>query len=217
MPKRAMTFGPLLRQWCLLFLAAMLAVAASIRWLDIPVALLFLRNANRFHQVGTALGSEVLVSGQMLVIVTLATMRLAKGTLPDFAKAVFVACCTSLCAFAANDYVLKLVFGRGNPSTLVHGLPAQVFHFFKGNQVSSFPSGHMVMATAFGVALIQLQPRMRPFVAALLCIGAASLIVGDWHFVGDVVAGTFFGGTAGFMGGKLWREHAARHGAIARD
>jgi membrane-associated phospholipid phosphatase len=174
--------------------------------------MLFLGNANRFHRVGTALGSTVLVSGQMLVIVTLAIVRMAKGNLPAFAKAVFVACCASLCAFVINDYVLKLLFGRRNPSVLFYGLPDQVFHLFKGNQYSSFPSGHMVMATAFGFALIRLQPRMTPVVLFLLCIGAAALVIGDWHFVGDVVAGAFVGGTAGLVAGKLWLEHVARHG-----
>jgi membrane-associated phospholipid phosphatase len=212
MPEGPLMFGPLFRQWCLLFMAATIVIAVCIRWLDVPIALAFLHNANRFKQVGTALGSAVLVSGQMLVIVTLAILRMTKGKLPAFAKAVFVACCASLCAFVVNDYVLKLFFGRRNPSALIYGLPDQIFHFFKGNQYSSFPSGHMVMATAFGFAFIRLQPRMTPAVLILLCIGASALIIGDWHFLGDVVAGTFLGGTAGFMAGNLWLEHEARHG-----
>lgn len=209
--KGSMMFRPLFRQWCLLLIAAMIMVAVCIRWLDLPIALVFLSNTKRFNEVGTALGSAVLVSGEMVVIVTLAIVRMAKGNLPAFAKYVFVACCTSLCAFVINDYVLKLLFGRRPPSVLFHAHPNHVFNFFKGNQYSSFPSGHMVIATAFGLALIRLEPRALPVVVILLCTGAAALIIGDWHFVGDVIAGAFVGGTAGFMGGELWLEHVRRH------
>jgi membrane-associated phospholipid phosphatase len=86
-----------------------------------------------------------------------------------------------------------------------------VFHFFRGGQFSSFPSGHMVMASAFALAMIRLQPRTTPILAVLLCIGASLLIVGDWHFLADLIAGTFVGGTAGFVAGELWLEHENRH------
>jgi membrane-associated phospholipid phosphatase len=99
----------------------------------------------------------------------------------------------TLAAFAANEYVLKLLFGRKNPSVLFYRVPAHVFNFFEGDQHSSFPSGHMVMATAFAAVMIALQPRWWPVLAILLCIGAAALIVGNWHFVGAVIAGAFVG------------------------
>jgi membrane-associated phospholipid phosphatase len=73
----------------------------------------------------------------------------------------------------------------------------------------------MVMASAFALAMIRMQPRTMPILVALLCIGASLLIVGDWHFLADVIAGTFVGGTAGCVAGELWLEHEDRHrGAI---
>jgi membrane-associated phospholipid phosphatase len=183
-----------------------------VRWLDIPVALLFLTNANHLTELGAGFGTAVLVAGEMLLITGLAITRMVRGTLPEFAKALFVACCASLSAFVANDYVLKLIFGRQNPSVLSHGVPSHVFNFFQGDRYSSFPSGHMVMATAFAVAMIRLQPRTLPVLVILLCIGAAALMVGDWHFIGDIIAGAFVGGTAGFVAGELWLEHVQRHG-----
>jgi membrane-associated phospholipid phosphatase len=206
-----MTFRPLFRLWCLLLVATLIVVAMCIRWLDVPVALAFLANANRFSGLGKGLGSIVLVSGQIVIIVTLAIVRMAKGSLLAFAKAVFVACCASLSAFVANDYVLKFIFGRLNPSDFFQRPKAHIFHFFQGNQQSSFPSGHMVMATAFAMVMIRLQPRTRPILTILLCMGVVSLLVGDWHFLGDIVAGTFVGGTAGFVAGELWTEHVQDH------
>jgi hypothetical protein len=73
-----------------------------------------------------------------------------------FAKDIFVAVCASLSEFAANDYGLKYIFGSLDPSDYFHGKSERVFHFFQGNQDGSFPSGHMVMATAFAIAMIRL-------------------------------------------------------------
>jgi membrane-associated phospholipid phosphatase len=182
-----------------------------IRWLDVPVAMAFLTNTDRVSGLGKGLGSMVLVSGEMVIVATLAIARMVKGNLPAFAKAIFVACCASLSAFAANDYVLKFIFGRLGPSDFFRRPTAHIFYFFQGNQQSSFPSGHMVMATAFTMVMIRLQPRTQPILVILLCVGAMALVVGDWHFLGDVVAGTFVGGTAGFVAGELWTEHVQDH------
>ena len=153
----------------------------------------------------------VLVSGEMVFIVTLAIARMARGNLPPFAKALMVACCASLSAFAANDYVLKFIFGRLGPSDFFRRPTAHIFYFFQGNQQSSFPSGHMVMATAFAMVMMRLQPRTQLILIILLCVGAITLVVGDWHFISDVIAGTFVGGTAGFVAGELWTEHVQDH------
>jgi len=202
-----MAFWPLFRLWFLVFVATLIGVAVCIRWLDAPVALAFLPNANRLGVLGKGLGTMVLVSGEIVFIVTFAIVRMARGSLPPFAKAVFVACCASLSAFVANDYVLKYIFGRQNPSDFFQMPTVQTFHFFQGSHESSFPSGHMVMATAFAMVMIRLQPRTLPILIVLLCMGAVALLVVDWHFLGDVVAGTFVGGTAGFVAGELWTEH----------
>jgi len=210
-----MAFGRAFKLWLAFLVATLIGAAACIHWLDIPVALLFLANVDRFSALGRGLGSGILVSGELILITGLAITHMVRGRLPNFAKALFVSCCASLSAFVANDHVLKVVFGRLPPAVLLHRIPTHVFHFFRGDQSSSFPSGHMVMASAFALALIRLQPRTMPILAVLLCIGASLLIVGDWHFLADVIAGTFVGGTAGFVAGELWLEHENRHrGAI---
>jgi membrane-associated phospholipid phosphatase len=39
-------------------------------------------------------------------------------------------------------------------------------------------------------------------------------VVGDWHFISDVIAGTFLGVSAGFLAGELWSVHmvSSRYG-----
>jgi membrane-associated phospholipid phosphatase len=206
-----MMFGPRLRLWCILLIAMLIGVAISIRWLDAPIALTFLTNSDRLSGLGTGLGTMVLVSGEVAVLTAIAIVRMMKGNLAAFYKAVFVACCASLSAFVANDYILKFIFGRQGPVDFLQAPTAQVFHFFQGDHQTSFPSGHMVMATAFAVVMIRLQPRTRPILIILLCLGALALLVGDWHFLGDVVAGTFVGATVGFVAAELWIEHMKHH------
>lgn len=203
-----------LKVWCGFLAVTLVGVMICICWLDIPVARAFLVNANHVSGLGAVFGSAVLVAAEMVLIAGLALTRIVRGSLPEFAKALFIACSTSLSAFVVNDHVLKLIFGRQNPSVLLQGDPNQVFNLFQGNQQSSFPSGHMVMATAFAIAMVRLQPRTLPILAVLLCVGAIALVVGDWHFIGDVIAGAFVGGTAGFVAGELWMEHVQRHGIM---
>jgi membrane-associated phospholipid phosphatase len=198
--------------WFVFFCVTVVGVGICIRWLDIPIALFFLADRGHFAKLEAGLSGPILAMAELVLIIGLAIVRMARGSLPEFAKAIFVASCGSLLAFLANDYGLKFIFGRRIPYKLFHSVPDHVFNFFEGSRHSSFPSGHMVMATAFGVALIHLQPRTWPFVLILLCIGAIGLIIGDWHFVGDVIAGAFVGATVGLAAGWLWLERVERNG-----
>jgi membrane-associated phospholipid phosphatase len=40
------------------------------------------------------------------------------------------------------------------------------------------------------------------------------LVVGDWHFISDVIAGAFLGVSAGILAGEGWLVHlgASRYG-----
>ncbi len=202
-----MTFGPLFRRWCLCFGITVIAVAISIPWLDLPILLAFRGHARPLVHIGNSLGSAVFIAGEVVVITTLAIVRLARGHLSPFAKAVFIGCCASLSAFVANDYVLKFFFGRLNPTDYFHSAQIGIFHFFQGTEHSGFPSGHMVLSTAFAAAMMRLQPWTRMPFMVLLGIGSALLLVGGWHFLSDVIAGVFVGGTAGFLAGELWAKH----------
>lgn len=134
-----------------------------------------------------------------------------RGSLPDYGKAVFVACGASLLAFTLNDYTLKLIFGRYNPHVFFTIRPDQLFNFMRGDQTSAFPSGHMVMSSAFAAVLVRAYFRTWPLFAGLLLLASILLVLGDWHFLSDVIAGTFVGGTIGLVAGELWCEHVQHY------
>jgi membrane-associated phospholipid phosphatase len=198
--------------WLFVLAATVLGCAVCIRWIDVPVAYSFQSHGKQLSGLGRSLDSSVLVTGELALISALAVIRVVRGSLPEYGNALFVATCASLLSFEANDYILKVIFGRQDPSDFLHIphiAPIHVFNFMRGDDHSSFPSGHMVMATAFAAALIRKYPRTLPALALLLCVSAIALLVGEWHFVSDVIAGTFVGGTVGFVAGKLWDQHVS--------
>jgi uncharacterized membrane protein len=66
----------------------------------------------------------------------------------------------------------------------------------------------MVLASAFAGVFMRLYRTSILPLSALLLIAAVLLIAGDWHFVSDVIAGTFLGVSAGLLAGEVWLVHS---------
>jgi hypothetical protein len=66
----------------------------------------------------------------------------------------------------------------------------------------------MVLAGAFAGVFMSLYRASVWLFSGLLVLAAGLLIVGDWHFLSDVIAGTFVGVSAGILAGELWTVHA---------
>lgn len=67
------------------------------------------------------------------------------------------------------------------------------FRWFNPTESGGFPSGHMLVLTAFLTAGWLYYPRLRLLVATLLLVLAASLLFTSYHFVSDIIAGGYFG------------------------
>jgi membrane-associated phospholipid phosphatase len=80
-------------------------------------------------------------------------------------------------------------------------MPLQ-FNWFHGAGIGCFPSGHMTVFTAFGVAIWYSYPRCRRLTALGLVLLGMALIVTDYHFLSDVIAGAYVG---------LLLDHGIRH------
>jgi membrane-associated phospholipid phosphatase len=109
-----------------------------------------------------------------------------------------VAVATAIAIFLKDE--LKWLFGRPWPEGWVAGAPSWIgtgtdrFYFFKNNQgYWSFPSGHMTVITAPMAVLWRRVPRWRWLWGAAIALVAIGLAGSDFHFVGDMVAGTFLG------------------------
>jgi membrane-associated phospholipid phosphatase len=189
--------------------ASVAIVAFSFLRMDVPTALYFWNAEHLRSPLNVAFGSTVILSAEAAVILFMVLARLVRGHISVFGETLAIACLASMCAYVVNDHVLKVLFGVPNPTDVVRGA-RHSFNFWMGSEISSFPSGHMVLAGAFAGVFMRLnKASIRPL-SALLLIAAGVLLVGDWHFLSDLIAGTFLGTSAGLLAGDGWAAHSAR-------
>jgi membrane-associated phospholipid phosphatase len=193
--------------WLLALLICTLIVAVTFLYFDVPIAHHVYGIFGPANSLGAGFSSLVLLGAEAAVALGLIILRVTRGRLSPFREATALACLTSICAYAINDSVLKLLFGVPNPTAVVHGTQ-HVFNLLGGSSNSSFPSGHMVLASAFAGVFMRLYRSSSLPLFALLLIAAVLLIIGDWHFVSDVIAGTFVGVSAGLLAGEVWLVHS---------
>lgn len=192
--------------WILSLLVCAGLAALSFVYFDVPVATRVYGFLRSTEGLGTGFGSDVLLGIEAAVVLTLVVIRIRRGHLSPFREAVLLACLASICAYAINDGTLKFIFGVPNPTAMLDGA-GHAFHFLKGSPSCSFPSGHMVLAGAFAGVFMRLYRRSILPLSGLLLVAVVLLIVGDWHFISDVIAGTFLGVSAGVLAGELWLAH----------
>ena len=203
---KALRFSCLL--WILSLLICALALTVAFAYVDVPIARRVYGILASSESLATGFSSAVLLGVEAAIALTLVVIRITRGHLSPSQEATVLACLTSICAYAISDRTLKLIFGVPNPVAVLHGT-LHAFNFLRGSSKSSFPSGHMVLAGAFaGVFMRLYRTSILPF-SALLLIAAVLLIAGDWHFVSDVVAGTFVGVSVGLLAGEVWIAHSS--------
>jgi len=90
--------------------------------------------------------------------------------------------------------LLKFVFGGINTRFWLAGHGAREFRWFHSDEnYSGFPSGHMAVFTVLLLDLWEYYPRYRSFYMAFLFALALALILTDYHFLSDIIAGTYLG------------------------
>jgi membrane-associated phospholipid phosphatase len=194
------------RIWLAVMLVTAAAVAFSFKHLDLPVLALMAPHAGKIEFLEHGLGSAIILSCEALVFVGLAIARIVRGTISPLGRATAAACIASICAYAINSTVLKPMFGVLPTGYVQAGWP-HVAHFLQGSPDSSFPSGHMALAGAFAGVLMRHYPKAVWLLAAGLAGAGLLLIAGTWHFVSDVLAGTFFGVSTGLFAAEVWLAH----------
>ena len=204
-----------IRIWFLALIACAAAVSLAFRYADMPIALYWSPFARHLSVLGEGFSSAMILSGESVTVMAIVFARLRYGKVPPPAEALALACLTSICAYAIASNALKIYFGVPNPREVLHGA-AHAFNFWNGSAHGSFPSGHMALAAAFAGVFIRLYPSSLWPLSALLLLASGLLIVGEWHFLSDVIAGTFIGLSAGLLAGELWDVHSGRAPAPQR-
>jgi membrane-associated phospholipid phosphatase len=196
-----------LQIWLLSFLVCVSLVVFSFAHADVPIALYFWKVGGFRSPLNSAFGTAVILSLESAVALSLILVRLVRGHISRFGAALAIACLASICTYGINSGVLKPFFGVPNPAQVMEGA-RHAFDFFGGSANSSFPSGHMVLAGAFAGVFMRLHRASLWPLSVLLVLAAGLLMVGNYHFLSDVIAGTFISVSAGVLAGQVWTVHS---------
>lgn len=199
-------------------LSCVVLVGLSVAFVDRPVSTFShatFRGAWEFVYLTHIVDLVLPGSALGLIVAAVAVMS---GWRPGRIGRTVIACClAALLAYAIKDQ-LKYAFGRLWPETWVNNNPSWIGNgaygftpFHGGAGWSSFPSGHMAGITAPMTVLWLRAPRLRVVAVLLTGLVAIGLVGADYHFVGDIIAGTYVGAASAI--GMLAALHAgwSRH------
>jgi membrane-associated phospholipid phosphatase len=203
---RAMT---VLRPYLWAFLICVVLVVLSQTFVDRPAATFSHDDIGRNVVLETMQRiPEWLNTCAIPVLVVTGLWRLGRGDLPGPARVLFLAAISLLLGSAIKDQ-LKYAFGHTWPDTWVNNNPSYIkdgvyafFPFHGGPGYASFPSGHMTVVTSVMGVLWLAWPRLRAVWVLPALITAIGLYGMNYHFVGDMIAGTFLGSA---VAAATWR------------
>ncbi len=164
----------------------------------------------RFGPFGLmALPAEVLGRLAALTFVVLAISASAGWRVGARGRIVLSLCLSVFVSMEING-MLKEAFGRTWPESWLGDNPSWIrdgvfgfFPFHGGLGWASFPSGHTAVIAAPAAVLWQVWPGLRMLWGALVAIVVVGLILGNYHFVSDTIAGLFVGAGIGLAVTKL--------------
>jgi membrane-associated phospholipid phosphatase len=107
----------------------------------------------------------------------------------------------------AADIIFKHILGRAWPDPAYiqnHIYGFRLLH--GGTQWESFPSGTAAISAAIASVLWLEMPRWRAMSAVIVVLLCVAVVITNYHWVGDVIAGAFLGTSIGWMTVQLHRQ-----------
>jgi membrane-associated phospholipid phosphatase len=194
----------LFRNWLLAFAACAILTVLAILFIDRPVAEIVQTLPWARALRAPTLGAPVLVVFAALALLVCGAFALNGRPLARWATTAMLAALSLGWSEFVIEILLKPVFGRPHPSLLIS---QNQFHFawFHGDMNTSFPSGHTGQIVSIATVLWLLYPQWRTVYAITTIAVMLALILGNWHFVGDVIAGAFIGASSALIIVSLWK------------
>lgn len=201
-------------KWTISLAGTAVAAAVSYQWLDRPIALIFNRTvAHHDSFAPLARWPDPFIPLAVVAFVGFGLWNLSGRKLSRIQNSVLL-CSISLLIAEITKAQLKFVFGRTWPDTWTHNNPSFLrdgvygFNFFHGESAyGSFPSGHMAVTCAMISVLWVYFPAWRTVYTLAALSVAIGLIGANYHFLSDVIAGSFVGVSSGWMVTSLWKAH----------
>jgi membrane-associated phospholipid phosphatase len=196
-----------------LFVTA-IATAACYFWVDRSVAIWSHENLH-----GYVIFANMTVFTGWFPPIAIATICLGGlveylgYNIPRWGEAALSSSVSLIVARAAKDQ-LKILFGRTWPETWVNNNPSLIadgtfgFHLFHtGPGFESFPSGHTTAICAVAATLWIYYPRLGALYLLPVLVVSVGLIGANYHFVSDILAGSFIGTSIAIFCTALFSKH----------
>jgi membrane-associated phospholipid phosphatase len=198
--------------------ACAIAVIFCYFFIDRPVAFFF-----HNHQAASVEGFRwlteppPLVQGWAPLVLVLLAIRRAFGRWRIWQQTLFIACASLIIADQFRES-LGDICGRYWPETWHNNNPSLIgtgaygFHPFEvGDDTGSFPSGHAARIVGFVSVFWLSMPRGRWLYAIIALPMLVALVAMNYHFVGDVTAGSVLGAIVGTWAVRLSMVDLAAH------
>ena len=197
--------GPItFRIWLLSLIGCTILILLSIMYVDRPVADFL--EAHFRHTFGWVLLNRLLeplklVAVSALLFLFWAGLRrvFGYGSQQQWIEKAVI-CSWAIVWGLATEFVLKQIFGRSwpDPTYIQHHLYG--FRFLHASEHwSSFPSGTAIGSTALASTLGILFPRLRAISAVLAVMVCFAVVLCNYHWLSDAIAGAFIGISIGWM------------------
>jgi hypothetical protein len=201
-----------LQKWIASFLLTAILVVVCYLWVDRPVAQLA-HETSRLVLLGPlprripVLGAPL--AGAALLVLAVRAVMGRPLTRPYM---VLLLCTVSFFVAEGLKTYLKNAFGRTWPESWMGPNISFIrdgaygFNPFHGGPAyTDFPSGHMMVVCAVVSVLWFCYQKFRPLYVLCALVTAALLVVTNFHFVSDIISGTFLGVSIGWITVMMWR------------
>lgn len=198
------TYRRLLNKTLAAFVVCSLLIVTCYFYLDRPIAeFVYRQDIARFEWLKWMTYPPPIVQTWSPLVIMGLLVRRAWGAWSKFEWALLVSLISVIVADQFRES-LQMLFGRDWPETWIDKNPSLIgtdaygFHFFEGDEeFGSFPSGHATRTLAFFTPWWIAYPKGRwiyGIISLLICL---ALIGMNYHFLGDVIEGSFLGITVG--------------------
>lgn len=204
----------MLRRTLIALAVCTLLVLLGYFFIDRPVAFwVHDHGTNKIAPLKTITLAPPIVETWAPLIIALVAIRWSLGAVTKIEWTLFTAAVGLMVADEFRESI-SIIFGRDWPETWFNHNPSLIgndaygFNWFKGTNIyDSFPSGHMARTVAAAAVCWVAFPHLfvRSAGVAVSLIMAISLIGMNYHFVSDVIAGSFLGAIVGGYAAALGR------------
>ncbi|WP_243371659.1 phosphatase PAP2 family protein [Geotalea sp. SG265] len=180
------------------FLPTAIIVSLAILFLDRPVGR-FIQEKLYSNRIWGSLTGQLpdtlLIMVGLITVACYAGYRLRKHRhIQDAATVLLHYVAYALPASFVAKTVLKVAFGRIETRYWLQNPQQYGFHWLHGGEhFSGFPSGHMAVFATLFAAIWRMYPRLKGVLCLLLLVLGLLLLATNYHFLSDVVAGTYLG------------------------